>query len=149
MARIKQGGDVGKGLVVTCTPHADLNAVIDAYSDKRDAIGKLVTIAANYVVTLAADDAVPNGQIVGIQGNETNDYVLEVELWALQCQNTNVSWFCPSIIRSVPYDGTLAYGDTIQADGADGLHADDAGTSAGHGFVLMLANPTGYADVAF
>ena len=149
MSRVKQGGNKGAALTVTCTPSSALKTTIDGYSDKSTAIDKFVTIADGYVVSLAADNAVPNGRIVGITGNDTNGYVLTVELLALNCQNADVGYFKPSRIVNVPYSGTLAFGDTIIMNGSDGVAVDD-GTTGGYGFVLDVDNPaSGYADVAF
>jgi len=150
MSRVKQGGDKGHKLLVTCTPSTALKNTIDGYSKASDAIGKLVTIADGYVVSLVADNAVPNGQIEAVEGNKDTGYVLTVHLFALNSQNTGNGWFKPSVIVNMKYSGVLAFGDTIQANGTDGVNVDDAGTLAGTGFVLAVDNPaSGYADVAF
>lgn len=149
MSRIKQGGAKGTVFTLTCTPSSALATTIDGYDDKKDAIDKLVTLAADYVVSLAGDNAVPNGKIIGITGNSTSGYVLTVHIFTLLCQNTNVSYFSPQCVISMPYDGTIAFGDTVQTNGTDGVDVDDAGTSAGNGFVLAKDNPSGYIDVAF
>jgi len=151
MSRVKQGGDIGHKLLITCTPSSALKTTIDGYDNPKDAIGKFVTLADNYVVSLAADDAVPNGRIEAIEGNSKTGYTLTVHLFALLSQNSTLGfYFKPSVIINVPYSGTLAFGDTIQLNGSDGVAVDDAGASAGTGFVLAVDNPTsGYADVAF
>lgn len=150
MSRVKQGGDLGLALTIKCIPSSTLNGIIDAYADKKSAIGLYVTLSADYVVDKTADDAIPNGKIVGIQGNVTNDYDLTVELLSLVSQNTAIGYFKPTCIRNIPYADTLAFGDTVQVNGAAGKNVEDAGADTGTGFVLAKDNPaTGFADVAF
>ena len=150
MSRVKSGGDKGHKLLVTCTPSSAFKSTIDGYTDPRDAIGKLVTIADGYVVSLVGDNVVPNGRVEAIEGTKETGYTLTVHLFALNSQNSNNGWFCPTVIVNMPYSGTLAFGDTIQANGTDGVNVDDAGATAGAGFVLAVDNPvSGYADVAF
>ena len=150
MSRVKQGGDKGHKLLITCTPSSAFKTTIDGYDKPADAIGKFVSLAADYVVSLAGDNTVPNGRIEAIEGNSTTGYVLTVHLFSLQSQNTAIGYFKPNVILNLPYSGTLAFGDTIQINGSDGENIDDAGADAGTGFVLSVDNPTsGYADVAF
>lgn len=150
MSRVKQGGDKGEALTILCDPSAGFKTTIDGYADKGDAIGKLVTLADNYVVSLAADNAMPNGIIRGIQGNKTNGYSLTVELLALNCQNANVAYFKPTKIVNQPYSGTIAFGNAVQMNGADGVSVDAGSATTGYGFVLAKDNPsTGRVDVAY
>lgn len=149
--RVKQGGDIGQKLLITCTPASSLVTVINALARPALIIGKFVTIADNYAVSLTANDTHPNGRIEAIEGNSTTGYVLTVHLFSLTSQNTTLGFvFTPTRIINMPYSGTLAFGDTVQINGADGVAVEDAGATAGHGFVLDVDNPaTGYADVAF
>jgi len=149
--RVKQGGDIGNKLLITCTPASSLVTVINALARPSLIIGRFVDIADNYVVSITANNTHPNGRIEAIEGNSVTGYVLTVNLFSLLSQNTTLGfWFTPKVILNVPYSGTLAFGDTVILNGTDGVAIDDGGATVGHGFVLDVDNPaSGYADVAF
>ncbi|OGB61489.1 MAG: hypothetical protein A2Y94_14005 [Caldithrix sp. RBG_13_44_9] len=149
--RVKQAGDLGHKLLITCTPYSTLVTAINALARPALIIGRFVTIADGYVVALPGDNAVPNGRIEAIEGNSVTGYVLTVHLFCLASQNTTLGfYFTPKVIINVPYTTALAFGDTVQMDGTDGVDVEDAGATVGHGFVLAKDTPSaGYADVAF
>lgn len=148
MSRIKQGGNLGLQLLVSGTVDATLNAVIDALDDPADIIGRLVTIADGYVFATTGDGETPNGRIEAIKGNATSDYTVTVDLFCLPLQNSTAAFLSPTRIVNLPYSGTIAFGDTVIINGADGTNVDD-GTTGGHGCVLAKDVPSGYVDVAY
>jgi hypothetical protein len=121
--RIKAGGPI-EGRVATFVP-------VSTWTDA--AIGDLVTITtgANYEVTECANSGVPAGIVASV--NLQKD-VLGVEL------------FTSGAISRLPYTGTPALGNQIQASAATTVKGV---ASAGTGKVIAVAAVSGYVDVPF
>jgi hypothetical protein len=121
--RITAGGPI-EGRVATFVP-------ISTWTDA--AIGDLVkiTTGANYEVTECANSDVPAGIVASV--NLQKD-VLGVEL------------FTSGAISRLPYTGTPALGNQIQASAATTVKGV---ASAGTGKVIAVDAVSGYVDVLF
>jgi len=121
--RIKAGGPI-EGRVATFVPKS-------TWTDA--AIGDLVkiTTGAAYEVTECADSDVPDGIVASV--NLQKD-VLAVEL------------FSSGSIARLPYSGSPALGNQIQASAATTVKGVASG---GTGKIVAVAAVTGYVDVFF
>jgi hypothetical protein len=121
--RIKAGGPI-EGRVATFVP-------VSSWTDP--AVGDLIkiTTGANYEVTECADSNVPEGIVASV--NLQKD-VLGVEL------------FTSGAIVRLPYTGTPALGNQIQASAATTVKGVATG---GTGKIIAVNAVSGYVDVYF
>jgi hypothetical protein len=120
---IKAGGPI-EGRVATFVP-------VSTWTDA--AVGDLVTITtgANYEGTECADDDVPDGIVASVN---------------LQKDLLGVELFTSGTIARLPYTGTPALGNQIQASAATTVKGV---ASAGTGKVIAVDAVSGYVDVLF
>jgi hypothetical protein len=112
-------------------------APVAAWTDP--AIGNLVLwdTSANMNVDECAANEIPIGRVIAVNPAKT---VVTVEL------------FTGGMVAVMPYSGTPALGDAIEADGttnADGVGKVRADNVSGVGRVLAKDRASGYVDVYF
>lgn len=103
------------------------------------AIGNLVIwdAGANMAVDECAADETPTGRVIAVNPAKT---VVTIEL------------FTGGMVAVLPYSGTPARGDAIEADGttnADGVGKVRADNFSGTGKVIAKDRASGYVDVYF
>ena len=142
------GGDRGHSLRIGFKPNSALITHITSLINAGSKVeGTHVTIdtSAAYTVGLAADDAIPDGQIVAYENDNYNTYHLTIDLETFADQNGNR--YPATRIRNKPYSGSIALGDTVIINGSTAKAVDD-GTTGGFGKVLAVDVPaSGYADI--
>jgi len=146
--RVMGGGDRGHLLFVMCVPDATFETELDALiAAGTSPVGKLVqlTWANNYEVTSPAAGAIPDGEIVSWD-EDNSDYKLGVNLFHYPDQN-GVS-HSPVVIKTLTYDGTTALQDSVMVDGSTYAAVEDGGTG-GFGAVIARNTTNSTVDVLF
>ena len=146
------GGKVGNPVKISAVPDSTFATEIAALiSAGTYVVGKLVglTWSANYQVTSPAEDAIPDGRIVGYEKTTSasgNSYILDVELFHYADQNGN--GHTPVCIQEIDYDGSLALQDSVICYDTAYRAVDDGGTG-GWGAVIALDTTNSKAHVLF
>ena len=149
MALVKGGGDrlVWEG--VGCVPDATFKTEIDALiAAGTKVIGKLVAITWSnaYEVTSPAAAADVDGKIIDYE-KTASSYRLTVRFFHYVDQNSQD--FCPVYIINLPYEGTVALQDSVEAYNSDYDSVTDGG-AAGFGACIAVDVPvSGRADFIF
>jgi len=146
-------GNMGTALAIPGVPDSTFITEITALiAAGTNVIGKLVTLtfAANYGVTSAADNAIFDGIVTGMEkktGASGNTYLLDIDLVHYTDQNSN--GHTPVCLRNLPYsDGTIALQDSVIVNGTTYVYVDDGGTG-GWGAVIAKHTDDATVDVLF
>ena len=141
-------GDRGYFLDIACVPDSTFKTELDALiAAGTTPVGKLVTLtfAVNYEVTSAAEDAIPDGEVLSWD-KVNGSYKLGVRLFHYTDQNS--ASHQPTCIKTLSYEGTIALQDSVIIYNSDYDSVDDGGTG-GFGAVIAKNTTNVTVDVLF
>jgi len=140
------GGDRGNLLDIQCVPDATFKTEIDALVlAGTKVVDKLVqfTWSNNYEVTSPAANAIPDGEIITFEKDDTYGYILGVRVFHYPTQNGTSK--TPTMIKQLPYEGSLALQDSSVIYNSDYDSVDD-GTTADNNAAIAIDSTNGIAD---